>query len=235
MQTQPSIHPVTLARYVGWSILGTIVVGMATAFFVAKGIDINMTADVEATARNMLEAETRLKAKAYLALLGFGLELMISLGLFLLLEKHGRLLASWSALVGIGASLIIAMGAVYTMNASELAGDAAYRVLTDESQQRMLAGLQATSAYTSFHLGLVLASLAKAGFFYLFLISRRMPRIISGWGLFASLLVAFMIVARDFIPQLANNTLTVAFIAANFIALLTTGLYLGTVGVRRGR
>ncbi|MGB5724333.1 MAG: hypothetical protein WBM39_07940, partial [Parasphingorhabdus sp.] len=69
MQSVENVDPKTLGRWVGWSMLATLVVGLASAFLIAEGIDINLTADVEATARNMLDAELRLRAKAYIAAL----------------------------------------------------------------------------------------------------------------------------------------------------------------------
>ena len=51
-----------------------------------------------------------------------------------------------------------------------------------------------------FILGLVLSSLSKAGFAWLFWRSGLIPKLIAGWGLFAFLFVASAIVARDFIP-----------------------------------
>ena len=96
----------------------------------------------------------------------------------------------------------------------------------------MLAGIQATSDYTSFHLSLVISCVAQAGFFFLFLRAGLIPRLISGWGVFASLLVSTVVVARDFIPALGNSGLTMAFMLGNLVALLSLSLYLGIKGVR---
>jgi hypothetical protein len=222
-----------LAKYAGWSLLATIAIGILTSIFVTHGIDINLSADVEGTARNMLDAELRLRAKAYLATLVFALEAVFGISLFLLLRRHGRLLAPWSLLLSIAGAVLVLTGAVFTMNAAQIASDPAYNSLTSDVQKLMLTGLQATSNYTSFHLGLVVSTAANAGFFYLFLKSRLMPTVISAWGLFASLFVVFTIIARDFIPALGNNALTLAFMVSNLIALLSTGFYLGVRGVRR--
>ncbi len=222
-----------LARRVGWALLATIVFGIIAAMFVAQGIDINMSADVVATAENMLEAELRLKAKAYIGTFIFALGALVSVGLYLLLRKSGPLLAGWSLFVSLAASILILLGSVFAMNAAQIAGNEAYNLLTDEAGKLTLLGLQATSDYTSFHLGLILSSAAMAGFFYLFFKSGLIPKIISGWGLFASLFVVFMIVARDFIPILGHNGLTAAFMVSNLIALVSTGLYLGIRGVRQ--
>lgn len=232
MQSIESFNPQTLGRWVGWSILATLIIGFSSAFLIADGIDINLTADVKATAQNMLEAELRLRAKAYIAALTFALDGLVSIGLFLLLRKSGQLLAAWCLLVSVTAAIFSLLGAMFALNAAEIAGDPAYQNIANEMQRLMLAGLQATSNYTSFHLGLVLSSFAMAGFFYLFLKSALIPRVIAGWGLFASLFVGVTIVARDFIPILGHETITATFMISNLVAIVATGIYLSIHGVR---
>lgn len=232
-QTAPkSLESKTIARIVGWSLLASILVGAFSAFTVGEGIDINLSADVVATAQNMLESEAQLRAKSYIALVTFGLAVVTGVGLFLLLRHSGELLAGSSLVVGLGASLLVLMGAVFGLNAAEIAGDIAYSELADEKQRLLLAGLQATSDYTSFHLGLILTSISNAGFFYLFLRSGLIPKLIAGWGVFAFLFVASMIVGRDFVPALGHIYVTAAFMVSNMIALISAGLYLATKGVR---
>ena len=98
MQFTESFEQQKLARVVGWSLLGSIIIGIASALFLVDGIDINLSADVVATAENMLEAELRLRAKAYIGLLSFALGILVSAGLYLLLRKSGQLLAHGACL-----------------------------------------------------------------------------------------------------------------------------------------
>ena len=232
MQKSENLDMQMVARLTGFAMLLSILFGILTAMFVAHGININLSADVVATAENMLEAELRLKAKAYIGALLFSVEALISVGLYLLLRKSGPLLAGWSLFVSLGSSLLFLLGAVFAMNAAQIAHDGAYTQLTDEAGRLLLTSLQATSDYTSFHLGLILSAASMAGFFYLFLTSGLVPKIIGAWGLFASLFVVFTIVGRDFFPVLGYNNLTTAFMVSNLIALVSTGLYLGIRGVR---
>ncbi|RED15728.1 DUF4386 domain-containing protein [Parasphingopyxis lamellibrachiae] len=231
MQSPQSWNPQILGRSVGWTLIGTIVIGILSALFVVQGIDINLSANVAAVAEAMQDAELRLRAKAYVALLLFSMEIFILAGLFLLLRKAGELLASWSLFVGLTGSILSLLGAVLALNGAEISSDPAYTSLASDTQLTLL-GLQATTDYTSFHLGLVLSSISKAGFFALFLRSGLIPRIIAAWGLFASAFVASTIVARDFIPLLGNGSITAAFMLSNLIALVSLGLYLGIRGVR---
>ncbi|MEO9636180.1 MAG: DUF4386 domain-containing protein [Parasphingorhabdus sp.] len=224
--------PQKIGRIAGCSLLGTIFIGIVSALFVVEGIDINLSADVIATAQNMLEAETHLRAKAYIGLATFGLGVAVSVGLFLLLKPSGQLLAGWSLLVSLGSAILSLLGAVFALTAAEIAGDVAYAQLASDDQRLLLTGLQATSDYTSFHLGLILSSASMAGFFYLFLKSGLLPKILAGWGLFASLFVVTAVVVRDFIPIVGHNAVTLSFMASNLIALVGTGLYLAIKGVR---
>jgi len=199
---------------------------------VSAGIDINLSADVEATARAMLAAETQLHAKSYVALLMIGLKLGFLFSIYRLLRNAGPLLAGWSIGVGLVSVALGLFGVVAAMNAAELAGTAAYQTLANGEQRLLLAGLQATTDYTSFHLSLVMSSAANAAIFILFLRSGDVPKIIAGWGLFASLFVVAALVTRDFVPVIGDDKVTLAFMVSNLIALVATGLYLAIRGVR---
>lgn len=221
-----------LARGVGLAWLATLIIGILGAVFLSQGIDINLSANVEAVAVAMLDAELRLRALAYVSLLIFALDLIVTLGLFRLLRSSGWLLAAWSLTARLIAGLLSLLGAVFLMNSAEIASRPAYTVIADSADRLLLNALQATSNYTSFHLSLVLSSTALAGFYWLFLRSGRIPRPIAVWGLCASLFVAGAIVLRDFIPALGHSTVTLAFMLSNLIALFSTSIYLATRGVR---
>ncbi|MEP3225234.1 MAG: DUF4386 domain-containing protein [Parasphingorhabdus sp.] len=218
------------ARSAGLALLATIILGMLNAFFVADGIDINLSANVVATAENMMEAGDRLRAKAYISAALFAIGLLVPLGFFLLLRETGLLVAAWSLAISLSAALLSLLGAVFALNAAEIATDPAYQQLANPAQRLLMSGLQATADYTSFHLSLILSSTGMAGFFALFYRSRLMPKIIAGWGLFASLFVAITIVARDFIAILGHPSITAAFMLSNLVALLATGIYLSVKG-----
>ncbi len=222
-----------LSHYIGWSLIASIVIGILASMTISSGIDINLSADITKTAENMLQAQQRLHARAYVSLFSFMLQGFISVGFFFVLRAHGPVLATWALVTGVAAALLSLTGAVSAMNVALLAENSAFDALTNDAQRLMLAGMQVTSDYTSFHLSLVLGCIANAAVFYLFLKSKLIPKLISGWGLFASLFVAATIVGRDFIPALGSNTITVAFMVSNLTAIVALGLYLGVKGVRK--
>ncbi len=222
-----------MSHYVGWSLIALITIGILASMTISSGIDINLSADIAKTAENMLQAQDRLQARAYVSLFSFMLQAFISVGFFFLLRAYGPILATWALAIGVSASLLSLTGAVSAMNVALLAENSAFEVLTSDAQRLMLAGMQISSDYTSFHLSLVLGCLANAAVFILFLKSNLIPRLISVWGVFASIFVATAIVGRDFIPALASNTITVAFMVSNLIAIVALGLYLGIKGIRK--
>lgn len=228
-----NIHPdQTYAHYIGAALLTSILVGILLAVFLVSGIDINMTANILETAENMQTAEMRLRAKAYFGLVTFALEALVAVTFFTLLRYKGPILAGWSLALSLAASIMMMFGAIYTMNAALIVSNSAFIDMATADQRLLLTGLQATSSYTAFHLALILASVANAGFFYLFLTSRLIPKPIALGGLLASLFVAISISLRDFIPVLDHNTVTTAFMLFNLIALVSLGLYLLIKGVR---
>ncbi|MCG8440385.1 MAG: DUF4386 domain-containing protein [Caulobacterales bacterium] len=222
-----------LARGVGLSLLALIMIAIASAAFVTDGVNINLSADVAAVAEAMLNAEQRLRAKAYVAALTFSFEAFVAIGLFVLLRGHGLVLAAWCLALSLASALLVLLGGVFAMNAAEIGANTAYETLDDGAARLTLVSLQATSDYTSFHLGLVIGSVAKAGFFRLFLRSGLIPMLIAGWGVFASLFVVSAIVARDFVPAVGNDAVTMAFLASNLVAIVSLALYLAIRGVRR--
>ena len=69
MHDLDAIEAVALARRVGLAWLAMMLVGILAAVLFGQDIDINLSADVEAVAVAMLDAETRLRALAYVGLL----------------------------------------------------------------------------------------------------------------------------------------------------------------------
>lgn len=232
MTSTDTVSPNATARYSGAALLATIIIGILSAVFLVKGIDINLSADVLATAENMQDAELRLRAKAYIAILTLVLEAIVSVGFYLLLRKAGPLLAGSCLFLNLAAAVLALLGAMFAMNGAEIASNAAYVDMANESQRLLLTGLQVTSDYTSFHLSLIVTTAANAGFFYLFLKSGLIPKLVAGWGVFASVFVVTAIIARDFFPVLGHGGITAAFMVSNLVALIAAGLYLAIKGVR---
>jgi len=92
MRDLGTIESIALGRRVGIVWLASLLAGITATILFGQGLDINLSADVEAMAVAMLDAETWLRALAYMGMPIFALDLLVSLGLFLLLRSAGPLL-----------------------------------------------------------------------------------------------------------------------------------------------
>ncbi|MFN2100440.1 DUF4386 family protein [Altererythrobacter sp. MF3-039] len=216
----------TVGRWTGLAILASLLIGIINAMIVSAGIDVNLSGDIGGTAAAMSDAGQRLEGRGWILMILFLLEVVAIAGLYLMVRDTRRLAATSALLLGAGAALIGLVGALSAFNIAALLanGGEASRIST-------LIAREVAADYSSFHLSLVIASIAKACIYWIFVLNRRLPRLISGFGLFASGLVAVAIVARDFIPFLGSDAVTTAFMASNFVAIVATGLYMAIRGV----
>ncbi|MEM9599884.1 MAG: DUF4386 domain-containing protein [Pseudomonadota bacterium] len=221
-----------IARMTGLCLLAVIIIGIGSALTLASGIDINLSADFASTPAAMMEADSALRALAYLSIVGFALNSMVTIGLYRLTEKSGDLMPVWALIAGITAAILTLLGGVSTMTAALLSANEGFAALGDESQRLLLVSLQAATNYTAFHLGLILSSLSMAVYFWLFFQSRQIPSLLSGFGMTASLFVAIAIGLRDFIAFLASDAVTALFMVSNLLALVGLGIYLTVWRVR---
>lgn len=216
-----------IARLTGFAMMATIVIGIINATVVSPGIDINLSADVTATAQEMLRSAPRLKARGWLLMALFGLEVLGLVGFYLLLNKFGPLLSAWALIIGGVAAAFALTASVNAFAASEIA-DGALPGTTGLDH----AAMEAVANYSSFHLALVISSVSNVVFYGLFLKSRLIPAPIAVLGLGASLFVALAIVGRDFVAILGAGSVTTAFMASNLLAIVATAVYLVLRGVR---
>ena len=75
-------------------------------------------------------------------------------------------------------------------------------------------------------------SLGSTIFFYLFLKSNYIPKIVSVWGIFASLVYATYWLVSLILPQYASGTVTVLSSLPILVAELSTGFWLLILGIK---
>lgn len=219
---------VKTARLTGGAILLTILLGILGSLTLKAGIDVNLNADFFASADAAQNAELRSRGAAYFGLFMFAMDMLVVTGFFLLLRQYGLVMAWWAFLISLGAFILSLLGTVSFMNLAIMSTETAF----ESTENNKLAAAQTLTDYTSFHLGLILSSAAKIIFFVLFWRAAIIPKLISGWGVFASAFVVIVIVLRDFIPALGSDPVTAAFMLSNLTALIALGLYLIIKGVR---
>lgn len=217
----------SVSRWTGAALLAGVALGIANAMVVSPGIDINLSGDFGATAQAMMESPERLKARGWWLAAIFACQIVSLAGFYLLTRKGFEFAALWALLAGLVAASFSLTAAVNAFAAAKLAQG----ILSPEGALPHTV-MEAVSNHSSFHLALVLSSLANTVFYALFLRSRRLPTPLAGFGLFASLFVATAIVGRDFLPALSDGAVTGAFMASNLIAIVATAGYLIVKGVR---
>ena len=221
-----------VARATGVALLLTIGLGIITSVFVSGDINVNVNADAREIIDAMRGAAGRVYGKAWIGAGLAALDAFIAAGLYLLVRQRAPFAALASLLVAVLAAALSLDVAAATLNAANLLESRALANTLNPGEVEMLLTALVATDYSVFHLGTVVNAAAKAGFFALLLVSRRVPRPLAGWGLFASLFVVTGIVGRDFIGALGHNAISIAFILCNLVAYLALGLYLTIRGVR---
>lgn len=223
--TLPISYAIT-ARVTGLAILGTIVLGLLSAWIGSDGTDPNQTGDIVAAAQAFGEQEGSLRARAWLGVPGTLLSLISAAGLYLLTRAVQPMLALAALLASATAATIGAIGVTSALVAA---------ILVDRQGGGADPGaLQALAAldYAAFHLALVLGALGSLAYFSLLYRAKLVAQIIAVLGIAASAAVAVIVGVRDFVPVLGHDTLTIAMLAANFLATVSLGFYLALKGAR---
>ncbi|QYJ06292.1 DUF4386 family protein [Qipengyuania flava] len=223
------MQTLSTSRWTGAALLAGVVLGIVNAVSVSPGIDINLSGDFRATAEAMLQSPDRLQARGWMLMAIFACQAASLSGFYLLTRNRSPLPAIWALLAGLVAAKFSLSASVNAFAAGKLASG----VLAPDSASAH-AVMETVANHSSFHLALVLSSLASAVFYGVFLRFRLLPPLLAGFGLFASLFVSATIVGRDFVAVLGHDAFTAAIMGANLIAIVATGLYLIVKGVREG-
>ena len=224
-----SLQTLSTSRWTGAALLAGVVLGILNALNVSPGIDINLSGDFRATAEAMLQSPDRLQARGWMLMAIFACQAASLSGFYLLTRERSPFPALWALLAGLVAATFSLSASVNAFAAAKLASG----VLPIEGAQAH-AVMETVANHSSFHLALVLSSLAGAVFYGVFLRFRLLPPILAGFGLFASLFVAAVIVGRDFVSALGQDAFAAAIMGANLIAIVATGFYLIVKGVQEG-
>lgn len=221
------MQTLSTSRWTGAALLAGVVLGIVNAMSVSPGIDINLSGDFRATAEAMLQSPGRLKARGWMLMAIFACQSASLSGFYLLTRERSPFSALWALLAGLVAATFSLSASVNAFAAAKLASG----VLAPDSAPAH-AVMETVTNHSSFHLALVLSSLAGAVFYGVFLRFLLLPPLLAGFGLFASLFVAAIIVGRDFVAALGQDVFTAAIMGTNLIAIVATGFYLILKGVQ---
>ena len=204
------------ARLAGLSYLLVLAVDIAGLVITSS---IAGDGDFAAAARNVVASETLYRVGLCLALVGSLLTIPLAIGLFVTLRPVDPSLATMGLVFRSAEAAIGGVGLVGSFAALE-----AY-----------LAGSQ--TAFDSQSLGnasqvaAIFFSTGSTIFFWIFLKSRYLPRLLPAWGVFASALYLAYWIASLLAPDLPG-AVTIAASLPILVAEVTTGLWLLIAGVR---
>ena len=103
---------------------------------------------------------------------------------------------------------------------------AAYLQAFEAGRLQALTRLSISAHYAAFHVGLVFAGLRSTAFCYLWFKSGFIPRVLAGWGVFASVLMGAFAFAFIIVPELAKVVTVAIYGGPIFLFELTMGFWL---------
>ncbi len=191
---------------------------MATAVFAESYLrgSLVVRGDPVRTAQNILHAERLFRIGIASDLITYVAVLIATWCLFVLLrpvDRHLAALAVFFRLIELSIHFNVTLNSVTALRL--LSGDDALRSI-DPSQLRALAQLALGVQGAGLNMGFLPLGLGSAVFAYLLFRSRYIPRLVSGWGMFASLLLAVNALAIIVIPEIA---------ALGLIPMVPMGIY----------
>jgi Domain of unknown function (DUF4386) len=179
------------------------------------------------TSRRIVASETLYRIGLCCGLVGSLSTILLAIGLYVAVKPADGNLALMALLFRTAESAIGGMGAILAFAVLQIHLAANHASAFDASQLGALADL---SSGVGTQVSAIFFSLGSTIFFYVFLKSNYIPRVLSAWGVFASLVYAAVWFINLILPQysaiVAYGSLPI------LIAELSTGLWLLIAGIK---
>lgn len=216
------------ARIAGGLYLITMVTGIFGEVFVRGSL---LVGDTTQTAHNIIGAERLFRFGIVSDLATFIGVVVLTWALYVLLSPVDRNLALLAAFLRL-VEVAVSMGAtINSLVALRLLSSAEFLQAFDRSELHALSRLARNAFGYGYDIGFILLGLGSAIFAYLLLRSGYIPRVMAGWGVFASLLFATHAVLTVLFPGAAQNLQLLAYIPMG-IYEVTLGFWLLIKGAR---
>lgn len=223
---EPEQH--TAARVAGLIYLIAMATSMFAELFLRSGLIVR---DAAQTAINIEAAERMFRLSSVIHLLTFASDAALAVALYIVLKPVNRGLALLAASWRLADCAILAVNVLNDFAALRFLGDAEYLRALDPVQLQVMARVFLSIGAAGFQIGFVFLGLGSAVFSYLWLKSRYIPRPLAGWGIFASLTLAFVTLAALLFPRL-GSAVGLAYMAPMFFYEVGLGLWLLVKGLR---
>ena len=202
-----------IARLVGFLYLFT----NATAMFAfsARG-KLMIAGDAAQTATNIVTSEQLFRIGIATELVTIVGVIVLVWGLYAILKPVDRNLVWLATFLRLAENFVLAFITVHELAALAVLKSTASVQAFGAAQLQALVDTFVRTYGETFNIGFLFLGLGSAVFSYLWWKSRYIPRLLAGWGIFASLVMAVMSLALIMFPGLA---------AMGMIYMMTMGLY----------
>ena len=196
------------ARLAGGMFLFVNATGIFSEVFVRGSL---LSGDASEVAENIINAERMYRLSIAGDLVTFAGVLVLVWALYILLRPVNRDLAMLAGLFRIVEAPVGVAATIASLTAVRLLSRAEYLDVFDEGQLYALSRVARGAFGLGQDVGFVFVGLGSTVFAYLLLRSRYVPRVLAGWGVFASLLFTVYNLAIIVLPGTTETLMYVSF------------------------
>lgn len=220
MSAAPTAEQGRAARLAG---LLYILTNVSAAFGFYARNQVFVAGNAAATASNLQRLEFLYRGGIVVEIVTVAAVLVLVQSLYAVLEPVNRQVTQLALLWRVTENVVLAVIPLASIAALALAGSPAGASSLAEASMR--------THYAGFNFGFFFLGLGSAAFSFVWYQSRYIPRLIAGWGLFASSLMALCSAVAVAAPEVAK-ALGMAYMAPMGLYELGLGLWLLIVGLR---
>src|SRR5438552_8471367 len=209
------------ARVAGFLFLWLIITGLAGALTISHIVGSGTFAE---TAKRVLASEHLYRVALSSELIETLSALLLAFALYVTLKPVNKLLAQIAMYWRLGESFIGGVGMIVGFVRLRLYTSPQSIGALGSDQAQALVGLTRDAGFAAYNISAIFFSIGSILFFYLFFKSRYIPKILSAFGVFASVVVTVICFAGLIFPEYAA-TLHYGW-ASMAIAEVTTGFWL---------
>lgn len=187
--------------------------------------------DAVQTAANIKASETLFRFSLASDLFIYAGVIVLSWGIYVILRPIHRDAALLGVFLRLVENAVLAVTTLTGFFALRLLSSAAYLQGLETTQLQTLARVFLSMYGTGLGIGFVFLGLGSAVFSYVWWKSRYIPRLIAGWGIFASLLLALMSLLTMVFPRI-YETIGMAFMMPMGLYEVGLGFWLMFKGLR---
>jgi hypothetical protein len=220
--------PLFYARVAGAIYLSAMALSIFSQMFVLNRLIV--PGDAHATANNIVASEGLFRLGIAIDLIIAASDVVIAWAFYELLKTVDRSLALLGALLRVADGTILAVITLNALLTLRLLSGADYLQPFDQGQLQSLARLSVAARGSGFYVAFVFLGLGSTVFAYVLFKSDYVPRLLSGWGVFASLVLALGSLAVILFPTFAGSA-SMIYMLPMFFYEVPLGLWFLIKGV----